>query len=288
MAILDVTQLSFSYPGSDCRALDNVSLTVEKDEILFLLGINGSGKTTLLQHLNGLLHPGGGHVYYNGIPLGQYPEKERFRQIGLVFQDPNDQLFAPTVGEDVIYGPRNLGLPEGEARERTREALGMVGLAGFEARQIRTLSYGQKKRAALAGILAMCPQVILMDEPTAGIDPVGAVQIMKLVQALRKERKLTVVVTTHDVDLAAVFAHSVCLLANGRVSSAGPAGDVLGNADALRKAGLRLPRMAHLAEILCTEDGMEAKRLPLTIGQARRWLKKQCGKEDGGEHASNL
>lgn len=288
MAILDVTQLSFSYPGSDCRALDNVSLSVEKEEILFLLGINGSGKTTLLQHLNGLLQPVSGHVSFHGIPLGQYREKERFRRIGLVFQDPNDQLFAPTVGEDVVYGPRNLGLTEGDARERAREALEMVGLAGFEARQVRTLSYGQKKRAALAGILAMRPEVILMDEPTAGIDPVGAVQIMKLVQSLRDKKKLTVVVTTHDVDLAAVFAHRVCLLANGRISSAGPAGDVLGSAAALRKAGLRLPRMAHLAEILCTEDGMKAESLPLTIGQARRWLKKQCGKEDGGEHASNL
>jgi cobalt transport protein ATP-binding subunit len=288
MAIIDVKQISFTYPEAQGPALADVSLTVGEGDVLFLLGVNGSGKTSLLQHLNGLLQPERGSVTLDGVPLTRYRDKELFSRVGLVFQDPNDQLFSPTVGEDVIFGPYNLGLSEAEARERMREALALAGLAGFESRQVRSLSYGQKKRAALAGILAMQPEVLLLDEPTAGIDPVGAVRIMELVRELNVSRKLSVVVTTHDVDLAAVFARHVCLLAGGRMVAAGRPEEILGNAGAMRSAGLRLPRLAHLAEILCKQDGAQAAYLPLTIGQARKWLQEERNRKSGENDAANL
>jgi energy-coupling factor transporter ATP-binding protein EcfA2 len=222
------------------------------------------------------------------VPLKRLSDRELFSRVGLVFQDPNDQLFAPTVGEDVIYGPRNLGLTEEEARQRQDEALDVVGLCGFARRQIRSLSYGQKKRAALAGILAMGTDVLLLDEPTAGIDPLGAVRIMELIHRLNIEKKLTVVVSTHDVDLAAVFAHRVCLLAEGEMVAAGEAEALLGDAGYMRAAGLRLPRIAHLAEIMQRRDGMTEGPLPLTITQARRWINEEIRKKCGDGHAADI
>lgn len=277
MSILTAQDITFTYPGTNVPALDRLTLTVEKGEILFLLGVNGSGKTTLLHHLNGLLRPGSGAVSLHGMLLGRYREKDLFSKVGLVFQDPNDQLFAPTVEEDVIFGPRNLGENAQKSREMAAEALATVGLDGYGPREVRTLSYGQKKRAALAGILVMNPEVLLLDEPTAGIDPVGAVRIMELVRALNESKQLTVIVTTHDVDLAAVFAHRVCILDKGQVVRTGPAADVLSDTVAMRQAGLRLPRIAHLAEILRDKDHVDTETLPLTIGQARKWIKDRLG-----------
>jgi cobalt transport protein ATP-binding subunit len=288
MAKLFVDDVTFTYTGGERAALSGVSLSVQEGEILFLLGVNGSGKTTLLQHLNGLLRPSAGMVSLDGVPLTTLRDIALFSRVGLVFQDPNDQLFAPTVGEDVIYGPRNLGLSEEEAQKHLRDALAVVGLAGFEHRQIRSISYGQKKRAALAGILAMGPEVLLLDEPTAGIDPVGAVRIMELVRTLNASKKMTVVVTTHDVDLAAVFAHRVCLLADGKIVGTGPAETLLSHAVAMRSVGLRLPRLAHLAEIMRDKDGASAESLPLTIGQARRWIQGEMKKKCGDDNAADL
>jgi cobalt transport protein ATP-binding subunit len=285
MPVLEVDNVFFCYPGTDEPALCGLTLEVGQGEILFLLGTNGSGKTTLLLHLNGLLRPARGSVRLGGIPLHKVPDRELFSTVGLVFQDPNDQLFAPTVGEDVLFGPRNLGVPEDEALERQKTIMDTVGLSGFESRPVRSLSYGQKKRAALAGALVMNPRVLLLDEPTAGIDPLGAMRIMALTRELNLKEGLTVVVATHDVDLAAVFAQKVCLLAGGRVVKMGEAGDVLSDPAAMRAASLRLPRIAHLAEVMGHRDGLESDSLPLTISQARSWIKRQLAgkRENGGE-----
>lgn len=277
MAVISVINVTFTYPGASEPALLDVCLEVERGEVLVLLGINGSGKTTLLQHLNGLLLPDTGQVLLHGMPLWRYRDRELFSRVGLVFQDPNDQLFAATVGEDVAYGPRNLGVPAKEVPGLVREALASVDLGGFEARPVRALSYGQKKRAALAGILVMQPEILLLDEPTAGIDPLGAWRLLDLLRELKEGRGLTVVAATHDVDLAAVFADRVCLLSRGRLVKSGTREEVLADAPALRAAGLRLPRIAHLAEIMCTRDGWAAEALPLTIGQARRWIGRRFG-----------
>lgn len=200
-AVLEAHRLEFDYDG--IQALRGLSLGMRKGRRLALLGVNGSGKTTLLQHLNGILRPKRGEVRLSGKKCG-YGRQDllNWRQkVGLVFQNPDDQLFAATVAQDVSFGPMNLGLSEAETRTRVAEALAALDIAELSDRATHSLSFGQKKRAAIAGVLAMRPDVLLLDEPTVGLDPTGA---QALLAALDKVRAAgaTIVLATHDMDLA--------------------------------------------------------------------------------------
>jgi len=263
--------LSFSYDGCT-PALREINLELRDGEFLALLGANGCGKTTLLKHLNGLLKPSSGRVFLNGKELRSYKDEEIFKQVGMVFQDPNDQLFGATVRQDVAFGVVNMGLKPDEVARTTDEVLQLVGGAGLPDKAIHTLSFGQKRRVAIAGVLAMAPKIILLDEPTSSLDPRGVSSIMRLLRKLNKESGTAMIMATHDVELVPLFSDRVVIMSNGRIITEGPPGKVFADIDMIRKAELRLPRLAHLVEVLQKEDGLPFMSTPLTIGQARREL----------------
>ncbi|WP_456471871.1 ATP-binding cassette domain-containing protein [Methanocaldococcus sp.] len=277
MYILETKDLYFSYPDGT-EVLKGINFKAKKGEMIALLGPNGVGKTTLFLHFNGILRPTKGEVLLKGKPI-RYDKKsllEVRRTVGIVFQNPDDQIFAPTVKDDVAFGPLNLGLPKEEVEKRVKEALKAVGLEGVEDKPPHHLSGGQKKRVAIAGILAMNPEVMILDEPTAGLDPLGASKIMKLLYNLNK-KGITIIISTHDVDLVPVYADRVYIMYDGKILKEGKTKDVFKDVETLRKANLRLPRVSHLLEILNKKDNIPLD-LGFTIGEARRELKKViCG-----------
>ena len=269
--------LSFSYDGHT-QALCEINLELKDSEFLALLGANGCGKTTLLKHLNGLLKPSSGKVFLDDKELRSFKEEEIFRQVGMVFQDPNDQLFGATVGQDVAFGAVNLGLKPDEVAQRTTEALESVGASELPDRAIHTLSFGQKRRVAIAGVLAMEPKTILLDEPTSGLDPRGVSSIMHLLRKLNRERGTAMIIATHDVELVPLFCDRVAIMSKGRLIGEKTPQEVFADVDMIRNAELRLPRIAHLIEILKKEDRLNFSEIPLTISMARRELLKLVGR----------
>ena len=263
--------LSFSYDGCT-PALCEINLELRDGEFLALLGANGCGKTTLLKHLNGLLKPSSGRVFLNDKELRSYKDEEIFKQVGMVFQDPNDQLFGATVRQDVAFGVVNMGLKPDEVARTTDEVLQLVGGSGLPDKAIHTLSFGQKRRVAIAGVLAMAPKTILLDEPTSSLDPRGVSSIMRLLRKLNKESGTAMIMATHDVELVPLFSDRVVIMSDGRIITEGSPGKVFADTDMIRKAELRLPRLAHLVEVLQKEEGLPFMSTPLTIGQARREL----------------
>ncbi|AIJ04891.1 cobalt ABC transporter, ATPase subunit [Methanocaldococcus bathoardescens] len=279
MYMIETKDLYFRYPDGT-EVLKGINFKVKKGEMVSILGPNGVGKSTLFLHFNGILRPTKGEVLIKGKPI-KYDKKgliEVRKTVGLVFQNPDDQIFAPTVKEDVAFGPLNLGLPKDEVERRVREALKAVGMEGFENKPPHHLSGGQKKRVAIAGILAMQPEVIVLDEPTSGLDPVGASKIMKLLYDLNK-KGMTIIISTHDVDLVPVYADKVYIMYNGKILKEGTPKEVFSDVETIRKANLRLPRVAHLIEILNKEDNIPIK-WGFTIREVRRnlaeYLKEKC------------
>ncbi|SOB99120.1 cobalt/nickel transport system ATP-binding protein [Rhodobacter sp. JA431] len=246
-AILSAEALRYAFPG-DVTALDGLSLSVAAGESLAILGPNGAGKSTLLLHLNGSLRPQSGQVLLGGAPVG-YSRKaltEWRRRVALVLQDADDQLFAATVFEDVSFGPLNLGLSAAEARARVEEALEMLSISDLRDRPTHMLSGGQKRRVAIAGAVAMRPEVLLLDEPTAGLDEAGSAQLIALLQGLMA-RGMTLVFSTHDVELACALASRVALFRAGQVVGQGVASDILSDRAALTQVGLAPPLLYDLA-----------------------------------------
>ncbi|TAN64658.1 MAG: ABC transporter ATP-binding protein [Magnetospirillum sp.] len=244
--VLEARDLSYAYPGG-VVALDGLSLRIGRGRKLAVLGPNGAGKSTLLLHLNGTLKPQDGQVLLDGR-AGVYSRAglaEWRRRVGLVLQEPDDQLFAATVAEDVSFGPLNLGLDEAATRARVAEALAVLGITDLAGRATHMLSFGQKKRAAIAGALAMRPEVLLLDEPVAGLDHQGARRLLDALGRL-SAAGTTLVFTTHDVDLAWAFADEVALFTGGRVMRYGPAAEILADRDALAAAGLEPPLLLEL------------------------------------------
>ena len=193
------------------------------------------------------------------------------QKVGLVFQDPDDQLFARTVGEDVAFGPVNLGFPPEEVKTRVKWALEATEITDLEHKSPQNLSTGQKKRAALAGVLAMKPEIIVLDEPMANLDPRTSSKVLKLLLQLNKELGLTLIIATHDVDLVPLFADKICIINRGQIVIQGAPKEVFSKIDVLRNIDLRVPRITHLFEILSKKNQVSTdKQLPLTIGEARR------------------
>lgn len=267
---IETIDLCYKYPDGS-RALENVNIMAGRGETIAILGPNGAGKTTLLYHFNGLLRPTSGKVKVLGLEVRDDNLDFIRQKVGLVFQNPDDQLFAPTVIQDIAFGPKNLRLPENEVKERVKWAIEVMGLQGLENKPPHKLSYGQKKRVAIAGVLAMKPEIIAVDEPTANLDPNAVKRIFELLLKFKSELGLTVVIATHDVDFVPLFADKVYVLSSGRVVAGGFLREVFSGAKTLRSVGLRLPRITHLFEILKVRDGLPVNNtLPLTIGEARR------------------
>lgn len=265
--------LSFTYPDGTLAVAD-VDLRVRPGEFVALMGANGCGKTTLLKLLIGLLKPSSGRIFLEGRNYLVLKDRDIFKHVGMLFQDPNDQLFASTVQEDIAFGVVNQGLNRQELDHRVEDVMSTLGISNLRNKAIHALSYGQKRRVALAGVLAMKPAVILLDEPTGGLDPLSVKPVMSLLKRLNRDNGIAMVMATHDVDLVPLYCDSVVVMRDGRVVAQDRPSQILGNPVLTRQASLRLPRVAHLIEILQKEDGLNVEGLPLTIGDARRELSK--------------
>jgi cobalt/nickel transport system ATP-binding protein len=277
--MLKIENLHYTYEDGT-PALNGIDLEIARGEFLAVLGSNGSGKTTLIKHLNGLLRPSLGRVLFEAKPVGQVEDREVFSRIGIVFQDPNDQLFASTVEEDVAFGPTNMGLPPMEVKERVHRALHQVGMQDLGRKGIHALSHGQKKRICVAGILAMEPQVIVLDEPTAGLDPMGVHSLMHLLEDLNKKEGITMIMATHVVDLVPLFMSKIAILSKGKVLRYGTPEEVFGDPEAIERAKLNLPLVAELMHILKTRDHVKLHHMPLTVGEARREILRLLSVQD--------
>ena len=267
--MIEVKNVKYAY-NSEYQALKGVSLKVEQGEMVALLGKNGAGKSTLFLHLNGIYQPDEGKIFIDGEEL-KYDKKSllKFRQkVGIVFQNPDDQIFAPTVEEDVAFGPLNLGLPMEEVQKRVTEALARVGMSGYEKKAPHHLSGGQKKRVAIAGILAMKPEVMVLDEPTAGLDPQGVTDLTVLLKELNEEG-ITIIISTHEVDLVPNYANKVFVLVDGLLIAEGSPKEIFARPEILDKANLKVPIVTELFQQL-ESDGFDMENdYPLTIDEAK-------------------
>ncbi len=276
--MLEVRDIKYSY-NNDYQALKGVSLKIEKGEMVALLGKNGAGKSTLFLHLNGIYEPDEGKVFIDGEEL-KYDKKSllKFRQkVGIVFQNPDDQIFAPTVEEDVAFGPLNLGLSMEEVQDRVEEALDRVGMSGFEKTAPHHLSGGQKKRVAIAGILAMKPEIMVLDEPTAGLDPQGVTNLVKLLKELNDEG-ITIVISTHEVDLVPDYANRVFVLVGGELIAEGTPKDIFSQPDILESANLKIPIVTELFQQIEAEGFDMDNDYPLTVEEAKEKFLKLVNK----------
>ncbi|MGZ3648454.1 MAG: energy-coupling factor ABC transporter ATP-binding protein [Syntrophales bacterium] len=271
MTRLLLKDLTYTYPDGT-EAISGINLSVAKAEFTGILGYNGSGKTTLLKIMDGLLKDFQGSVFLDGVDIRGLAPREIYRKMGIVFQNPNDQLFAPTVFEDVAFGPMNMGFTEQEVIERVTDALRSVEMDDYAKKSIHHLSFGQKKRICIAGLLSMGHEILLLDEPTAGLDPFGEYQMMNLLTRLNKEKDVTIVMATHSVDLVPVFLDRLYILSKGRIVRGGTPEVVFTAPEDMNQVKLRMPHVAELIYRLKHEDNIPFKKIPLTIGEARREL----------------
>ncbi|MCU0637906.1 MAG: ATP-binding cassette domain-containing protein, partial [Methanothrix sp.] len=249
-AIIETRDLRYSY-GDGTLALKDVSISLEAGGKVALVGPNGAGKSTLMLMMNGILRPTSGEVLFAGQPIRYDASSLRAvrRAVGMVFQNSDDQLFAPTVFQDVAFGPTNLGFAPGKVKRYVGFALQYVGLSGYERRPPHHLSGGEKKRVAIAGILAMEPEVMILDEPTSNLDPASSEEIMEMLDELNQGGK-TMIISTHDVDLAYRWADDVILMKDGGVARRGSGPEVFSDADLIRDARLKPPQVLEIYQEL--------------------------------------
>ena len=254
--IIKIDNLTYEYTDGErvVKAIDEVTLDVHEGEFLVVIGHNGSGKSTLAKHLNAILLPTSGKVYVDGLDTSVLENTFDIRQTaGMVFQNPDNQIVATVVEEDVAFGPENLGIEPKEIRKRVDEALANVGMSEFAKKAPHLLSGGQKQRIAIAGIIAMKPRCIIMDEPTAMLDPRGSKEVMDTVYRLNKEDKITVIHITHFME-EAVNADRVCVMEDGKLIMQGKPREIFKQVDKLKKLGLDVPQMTELAYELRNES----------------------------------
>ncbi len=246
-----IDNITFAY--EDELALDGISLHIKKGEWWSIIGSNGSGKSTLARHLNGLLQPMTGSVLTGGLDVAKVENHGQIRrQVGFVFQNPDNQIIGTTVEEDVAFGPENIGVPREEIRERITNSLGRVGLAGFENRSPNTLSGGQKQRLAIAGALAMFPEALIIDEATAMLDPKGCQEVYKVLSELHADG-MTIVMITHNMSEVVMSDH-VAVMCDGRLAMVGSPREVFAQTENLEKWHIELPLITRLGLMI---DGCE-------------------------------
>lgn len=271
--ILKCENLCFSYDKE--LSINNISIEIKKGSITAILGRNGAGKSTLFLTINGINIKDSGNVYFND-KLIEYDKRgisEIRKSIGIVFQDPNNQLFSASVIKDVSFGALNLGYSKDKAREMAETALKEVEMYDYIDKPTHALSFGQKKRVAIAGVLVMNPELIILDEPTAGLDPMGANEILTMLKKINQEKGTTIIIATHEMDIVPLCCNYAYVLDKGKTVMQGTPEEIFCRADELRKYDLRLPRIAHLMEILKKYDNMAVDERIDTISKARRAIK---------------
>ena len=267
--MLQTEHLSFTYPAEEgvstsTTALEDVSLSIEKGSFVVVLGHNGSGKSTLAKHMNAVLLPSGGAVYVEGMDTkDEALLLEIRRRVGMVFQNPDNQIVANVVEEDVAFAPENLGVPTAEIRRRVDDALAAVGMSEFTRHAPHLLSGGQKQRVAIAGVIAMAPECIVLDEATAMLDPAGRREVLSAIRALNQERNITVVLITHHMD-EAMDADRLIVMNDGKLVMNGTPAEVFTQVDALRAMGLAAPDTVELLYGL-RQSGMDVPLDALTV-----------------------
>ena len=285
MAVMIVTKdLTYTYPAPEGEtnppALRGVSVTIEKGSFTVVLGHNGSGKSTFAKHLNAVLLPCGGAVYVEGMDTrDERMLLEIRRRTGMVFQNPDNQIVANVVEEDVAFGPENLGVPTAEIRRRVDDALAAVGMEQFARHAPHLLSGGQKQRIAIAGILAMEPECIVLDEATAMLDPAGRREVIDTVRRLNRERGITVVLITHHM-AEAESADRVIVMNDGQVAMDGAPHDVFAQVDRLHELGLAAPDTVELLHLL-REAGIDVPLTGLTVDECADTICRAFGGAEG-------
>ena len=249
MHLIETVHLSYAYRDS-VRALDDVTFVAPRNQRIAVIGPNGAGKSTLFKHLNGIALAQEGKVLVRGEPITKKTLKEVRKFVGVVFQNPDDQIFAPTVEQDVAFGPTNLGLDEATVMHRVDEALGLLGIEYLRHRAPHHLSGGEKKRVAIAGVLAMEPEVLVMDEPTAGLDPRGRDDLVRFVNSLAKQYGMTVIFSTHELDLIPEVADYIYVMDQGRLLAQGTVPEIFEQEEMLQRIRLDLPVIPKLCRSL--------------------------------------
>ncbi len=282
---LRLEDVNYTY-GKDTayesKALQYIHLNIGENEWIGIIGQTGSGKSTLIQHLNGLLRPDQGAIYYNNqnIYQDEFDQKMLCCKVGLVFQYPEHQLFASDVFEDVCFGPKNLGLSKKEIEERACKALEQVGISReLYHKSPFELSGGQQRRVAIAGVLAMNPEILILDEPTAGLDPAGKRRIFQLIEKLRKERKITVIFVSHSMEDVAKYATRLIVMQEGKIVFDQTPENVFCHQEELRSMGLDVPKITQIMSQLKTE-GFEVRDNILTVEEAVEEIIKDLNKNN--------
>jgi len=277
MPIIRVENLTHVYSQGtpfEKVAIDNISLEIDRGEIVGIIGHTGSGKSTFIQHLNGLLKPTSGKVFFDGTDIHQSREITRDvrYKVGLVFQYPEYQLFEETVSRDIAFGPKNMGLTEAEIKERVLEAAGFADVPEslLEASPLE-LSGGQKRRVAIAGVIAMIPQVLILDEPTAGLDPVGRESILQKIMDYRRETEGTILLISHSMDDVARLATRLLVFDRGKIAMDGTPAEVFEHAEELKRMGLTVPAATEIALAL-RRRGVDIPESIYTINYLRKQL----------------
>lgn len=290
MAIIKTEHLTHCYSRGtpfEKTAINDVNLEIEEGELVGVIGHTGSGKSTLIQHLNGLLKPDGGKVYIDGVDIFESKEilqKTRFK-VGLVFQYPEYQLFEETVEKDIAFGPRNLGMSEEEIKTAVAHAMECVGLSDkYRKKSPFELSGGQKRRVAIAGVIAMRPKVLILDEPTAGLDPKGRDRILSLIDSYHRAQKNTVLLVSHSMEDIAKYASKVLVMNHGKVFSYGTVEETFSHAEEIEKIGLSVPQITKLFYALA-EAGYSVDEHVYSVDRAQELLLQMISGKRGAPHA---
>ena len=281
-----VEKLNYAYMQGSAitkAALTDISLRIEDGEFLGLIGHTGSGKSTFVQQLNGLLQPNSGTVHVDGFDMADKKQRMEGRKlVGMVFQYPEYQLFEESVEKDVAFGVKNMGIGEEEALERAHEAMALVGLAPekFAAKSPFELSGGEKRRVAIAGVLAMQPEVLILDEPTAGLDPKGREYILSEIKAYHEKRGATVILVSHSMEDVARFATHVLIMNRSKVAMYGKTREIFSRVDELVEMGLEVPQISRVFSKL-RADGVDVPDSVLTVAEAKSTVLRLLGKGGG-------
>jgi len=275
MHLLETRDLTYIYPGN-VTGLDHVNFIAGRNARIAVIGANGAGKSTLFKHFNGILRPTSGTMLVHGEPVTPHNIREVRKFVGLVFQNADDQIFSPTVEQDVAFGPLNLGLDDETVSHRVEEALAMVGIEHLRERVPHHLSGGEKKRVAIAGVIAMEPQVLILDEPTAGLDPQGVRDLIAVINTLAGEYGITVIFSTHDVSLVPEVADYLYVMHRGGIVSQGTVETVFSDPDLLASVRLDVPVIPKLIRSL-QEEGIDIG-MAYTLDEAKDAFLASCRK----------